>query len=60
MRPFMRAFRLADPAIKLDMTSGSIISLSIRINNSPGYEISMIESWLRCSVRKLKPGKIYK
>lgn len=40
--PFNRAFKLALPAIKLDIINGRIRSFNIRINSSPGYEMSKI------------------
>lgn len=61
MRPFIRAFKLAEPEMRLDMINGKISNFSNRINNSPGYAINVIASLLKFNVRKLKPddnGKI--
>lgn len=55
--PFILAFRLAEPAIRLEMTSGRIISFSRRMNSSPGYEISMMESPCSCNGRREKPAE---
>uniref|UniRef100_A0A1B0C4R4 Uncharacterized protein n=1 Tax=Glossina palpalis gambiensis TaxID=67801 RepID=A0A1B0C4R4_9MUSC len=40
--PFIRAFKLAEPAIKLDITKGNIINFRIRINSSPGTPLIQI------------------
>lgn len=59
MRPFMRAFKLAEPEIRLDIINGKINSFNSLINNSPGYEISVIEFSLNRNERKLKPGNVF-
>lgn len=55
IRPFIFAFKLAEPAIRLEMISGRIKSFNSRMNNSPGYESSNIASALKVYGRKAKP-----
>lgn len=57
IRPFILAFKLADPDIKLAITKGRIINLRTRINSSPGYDINIIDSASRWAGRRPKPGK---
>lgn len=56
MRPFMRAFKLAEPEMRLDIISGKINNFNIRMNNSPGYAINAIVSSLKSKDRKQKPN----
>lgn len=60
IRPFILAFRLADPDIKLAITKGRIINLRTRMNSSPGYDINIIDSASRWAGRRPKPGKKWK
>lgn len=58
--PFIRAFRLAEPAIRLEITRGRIISFRIRMKSSPGYDINIIESGPKFSGRRLTPTMKFK
>lgn len=58
--PFMRAFKLAEPEMRLDIINGKISNFNNRMNNSPGYAINVIVSSLKSYDRKLKPKVVAK
>lgn len=51
----MRAFKLAEPEMRLDIINGKISNFNNRMNNSPGYAINIIALSLKLYDRKLKP-----
>lgn len=53
--PFIRAFKLADTFMRLDISNGKVNNFKIRINNSPGYEINEIVSSEKLNRRKAVP-----
>lgn len=55
MYPLILAFRLADPDIREAIMSGRIISLSILINSSPGYEMRRMVVESGPTARRARP-----
>lgn len=58
--PLIRAFKLADTVMRLDMSIGKVSNFNIRRNNSPGYEINMMVSLEKLYERNVIPKNVCK
>lgn len=55
--PLILAFKLAEPAMRLAMMRGRIISFSTLMNSSPGYDMSTRASGPRLQGRRPNPER---